>query len=51
MQKLLKFQPCPQSAEKYILRLILYKKKQLTIFGLLADLDRVLMSGLISFAF
>ena len=37
MQMLLKFQLCPQSAEKYILRLILLKK--ITIIGLLVDLD------------
>ena len=37
---LLKFQPCPQSAEKYILSLILLKFYFfLTIFGLPADLD------------
>ena len=37
MQKLLQFQPCPQSAEKYFFGLNLLKK--LTIIGLLADLD------------
>ena len=36
---LLKFQPCPQSAEKYILHLIFLKKYFKIIFGLLADLD------------
>ena len=31
-----KFQPCPQSAEKYILSLIVQK---ISIFGLIADSD------------
>ena len=35
---LLKFQPCPQSAEKHILRLILLKNIFLTIFADLLDL-------------
>ena len=39
MQMLLKFQSCPQLAEKYILRLILKKFYFLTIIGLHADLD------------
>ena len=38
MQMLLKFKPCPQSAEKDILRLILLQFYCLTIIGLLADL-------------
>ena len=38
MQMILKFQPCPQSAEKYVLRLILLKFHFYIIFGLLAGL-------------
>ena len=44
---LLKFQPCPQSAEKYILRLIVLNYFFI-IFGLLADLDQQDLGDLVT---
>ena len=46
MQMLLKFQQCPQSAEKYILRLILLIFS--ITFELLADLDLQELGALVT---